>query len=307
MMEEIGIVSSDIIPLIVYAWNRSFARVKTNKKAILERGWFPYNRVLLIDPEIRDSMTREEERQEMREGLYPYHREALKEKELKKDWPSLDDNLLTQSNSFSSIPSPNMQSGTAQIVLCRIARRNDLNAARKAAKDNKVKGTTLKTRLEQSKKISSTVITSNGTHRLGKTVREVVFENRLKHQKILAQIKQNHINTYLQWVKDAEIMMNATKDKIDKKGKKGYTVKEMTVLLKPKKRKEDGRMPTKCDDLLAVFDLWMGRPNLEYEAIEKDTEANSESALLQTDVLPEEGGIEDKGCIDNNQSEALLI
>lgn len=117
MFEEIGILPSDIIPMIVYAWNRSFARVRTNKKAIMERGWLPYNRVLLLDPEIRDSMTSEEEREEMSQGLYPYHRQALKQKELEQDWPSLDTSLLAQSNSFSSLPSPNMQSGTAKIVL----------------------------------------------------------------------------------------------------------------------------------------------------------------------------------------------
>ena len=60
-----SLVPTDILPLINYAWKRSFARVRTNSKAIAERGWFPYNRNIMTFPEIRETMTKKETEEEM--------------------------------------------------------------------------------------------------------------------------------------------------------------------------------------------------------------------------------------------------
>ena len=49
--------STDIIPLINKAWNDSFARVEKNKQAIAERGWYPLNRNILLNDELRSTMT----------------------------------------------------------------------------------------------------------------------------------------------------------------------------------------------------------------------------------------------------------
>jgi hypothetical protein len=47
------ILPTDIIPLVNFAWSGSFNNTVTNVKAILERGWFPLNRMLLLHPEIQ--------------------------------------------------------------------------------------------------------------------------------------------------------------------------------------------------------------------------------------------------------------
>lgn len=73
--------SEDIIPTINYAWNSSFAKVKTNKQAISERGWYPYNRNLLLNAQIRATMTNEERNNE--KGLVPIH--------LKQNYIEIDD------------------------------------------------------------------------------------------------------------------------------------------------------------------------------------------------------------------------
>jgi hypothetical protein len=51
------ILPTDIIPMVNYAWAGSFDNTITNIKAILERGWYPLNRMLLLHPEIRKTMT----------------------------------------------------------------------------------------------------------------------------------------------------------------------------------------------------------------------------------------------------------
>jgi hypothetical protein len=41
-----------IIPIVMYAWNRSFAVLTNNQKAIRERGWYPCTRSILTHPSV---------------------------------------------------------------------------------------------------------------------------------------------------------------------------------------------------------------------------------------------------------------
>lgn len=52
MQMPIKIEKTDIIPLCNSAWEKSFARVNLNRKALSERGWFPMNYALLLNEEI---------------------------------------------------------------------------------------------------------------------------------------------------------------------------------------------------------------------------------------------------------------
>ena len=49
---KMNLQHTDIITFVNYAWNRSFARIDQNQKAIRERGWGPLNQILLSHPEI---------------------------------------------------------------------------------------------------------------------------------------------------------------------------------------------------------------------------------------------------------------
>jgi len=54
--ENAGVIGTiektDIVGLVTCAWNQSFARVASNKKAVAERGWGPLTYNLLLHPEI---------------------------------------------------------------------------------------------------------------------------------------------------------------------------------------------------------------------------------------------------------------
>ena len=47
----------DLMLLINIAWNRSFARVDKNRRAIVERGWGPYNHYILTFSHVRATIT----------------------------------------------------------------------------------------------------------------------------------------------------------------------------------------------------------------------------------------------------------
>ena len=55
--QKLHLLRTDIIPLVNYAFKGAFCNVGSNLKAISERGWSPYNRMLLLDPLIRANMT----------------------------------------------------------------------------------------------------------------------------------------------------------------------------------------------------------------------------------------------------------
>ena len=56
MMMPTTIDPHEIILMVNYAWSRSFGRYAKNKVVIVERGWRPLNRVLLLDESIRNTM-----------------------------------------------------------------------------------------------------------------------------------------------------------------------------------------------------------------------------------------------------------
>jgi hypothetical protein len=52
LLLDFKIEKQDIVGIVHYAWNASFARVETNKKAIANRGWYPANYILLDSKEL---------------------------------------------------------------------------------------------------------------------------------------------------------------------------------------------------------------------------------------------------------------
>jgi len=46
---------TDIVGLVTYAWEQSFSRWKSNKKAVAERGWGPLSYSILLHPEINSA------------------------------------------------------------------------------------------------------------------------------------------------------------------------------------------------------------------------------------------------------------
>jgi hypothetical protein len=57
MISDVEILPSDIIVIVNHAWNASFADVPGNIAAVLERGWNPLNKNLLLLEELRKTMT----------------------------------------------------------------------------------------------------------------------------------------------------------------------------------------------------------------------------------------------------------
>ena len=116
------------MPLVNEAWSKSFARVNTNKKAMAEQGWFPYNQKLLQHPDITitkhlASVTDSQETYLCMEAHDLSPTSQLSDLTL----PTFDQQYVSR----RSVPCHvNLDKGMGMHVLSHIVRENDIMLAR---------------------------------------------------------------------------------------------------------------------------------------------------------------------------------
>ena len=57
--QDLHLMKTDILPIVQDLWCDGFANIANNMKAIAHCGWGPYNYILLLNPELRATMTEE--------------------------------------------------------------------------------------------------------------------------------------------------------------------------------------------------------------------------------------------------------
>jgi hypothetical protein len=155
-MKQMGleIIPSDIIPIVNYAWSGSFDNVDTNIKVILERGWCPLNRMLLLHPEIRKTMTAkdiEEEEEEEESGLFSKKTSSSSSlsntNKLSLQLPTMHtDTFNTQPINISNNKTSHLQftGQTASCCLQKIVQEHDFERAREQIIEDKKTGEVLR-------------------------------------------------------------------------------------------------------------------------------------------------------------------
>ena len=262
--------STDLMPIINYAWNHSFARRDKNKNAISDRGWNPLNRKLLTDNDLRATMTQKEKSREH----HKVNNIILPSRFFNNHSSSESGTISSTSCSAFSIPgstsnqstintnqqpSLNFSTGTAQSCLDAIVKDADLQMARERIKENLIKGKAIKEQLKEHSRITSGIVFKCNTTRLGQTVFDACKDNQLKKKederaKMLKQ-KEEHIK-----------MVQKAKEILAKKPNiETMTIKELTLICKPLKTKSDGKMPVKKQELIEAYIAWKNRPPLVFE------------------------------------------
>ena len=239
----------EIIPIINSAWPTSFGRVKTNQNAISERGWYPWNRNLLLHNKIRAAMTNEEkEKEPSRKILIPTHRNE-RYVDLSKNTPTFDKKFYptVDANTTKNLRL-NFSQGTALRCLERIVQSNDTMEARCRIKAAQDKGKTLHEELEDARSCTAGVIVKARHHRLGLTVKDFVKEGRQK-KKEEARAAEEKLRAYQSnnRQKLEEVLMK-------NKPPHTWNIAEFTAVLRVLKTKDDGPMPKKKTELFALFE-----------------------------------------------------
>jgi hypothetical protein len=299
-MMSVELVSTDIIPLVNYAWDLSFALVDSNKKAIWERGWCPLNRNLLLHPSLRETMTDIDIMNEQEEGLNP-----MLDKNLVGEYPSNsttaehervptmrtntcntprrgasnDDNLHHHDINFSQ--------GLSQYYIKQVIKKADLEAARASIENDKKDGINKKELLNRVSRVTASSLMKVDTFVLNTDVRdEIKSRLNIKREEKAEKKKKDEA---------ALIAQQEAVDKVIEKNRgkviSDWTITDIKVLIRPEKRKEDGPMPKSKPDLIALYMTCLNR-NRRIPLLGAHTDGNVIAAVEEGVILPQ---IEENG------------
>ena len=304
MSQDCSLKPTDLIPLINVAWEKSFARVQQNKKAIAERGWNPLNYNLLTNPDLRATMTVAERLTESSKVTLPpsflrnnsnvctssdsvdttkqSDTEASKSDDITNENPSVSEDKRQSSLNFSS--------GVSADCLTALVRNEQLMEARERIKREKLEGKDLATRLKVGSKITAGFCWKEGTNRLGKTIFEVCKEKALKKRNEELEKKNKEEQAYLQLKEKADAILSSGKE-IEK-----MSNKELNIILKSLKRNGDTRIPAKKTEMIRLYEEWKGRAPLVFDHHEDEVSNN----IIDT---PENDFVED----DSNSINVTMI
>jgi len=156
------------MPLINRAWGNILARITSNKKAIADHGWNPYNCVLLLNSQIRSTTTDEEK------DLEAKHNEdiiipsiALQNiLEAVTDSPNYDPEYLLQKET-KDVKTLNMSLRTAAFCLQTLVAHENLHQDRAQIKTNRDEGTSFREKIESAKRVSAGIVFKAGSTQLG--------------------------------------------------------------------------------------------------------------------------------------------
>ena len=291
------------MPLINSAWENSFGRLSKNKTAIAERGWNPLNRNIMTNVDVRATMTssqKQKENEQSSDIILPSLNKSNdfnNEDNFNTSTTSSDRreaSLETVSESLSSMrDSINFSSGTAAFCIDALLSNYDKMQARERIKQEYNKGKLIKDILKQARKVTSGIVFKAGTTRLGKTVFDVAQDNIREKINIANNKIKKMEKEYLQNKMKAEDIFSK-KHTIEK-----MTIAKLKAVCKPHKRKADGKMPTKKEDLFAKYREWSARPAPDFLLMEEELPTVGFSKMDHSDVES------DNDDINNNNYEVV--
>ena len=152
------------------------------------------------------------------------------------------------------------------------------------------KGKDLKATLRQSKKFSAGVVFKFGSIRLGKMTFDIHRENmdeKVKKAKDKLRMKEQIHKMNVQKVKEV-FDKNISIEKM--------TIKQLTIIYKEYKRKEDGKMPNIKERLIQKYKEWPARPAPTFDAVDEDL-----TLTIDTGIDKE------MNTNDNNNDDVVLV
>ena len=121
-----------------------------------------------------------------------------------------------------------------------------------------------RTILKKSKSLSAGIIFKAGELQLGQTVFDIHKQNLQEKKRKLNEKTKKDERIYHENVAKAKAVLETNKKLED------MTIKELTAICKPLKQKEDGKMPSKKNELIEKFREWNGRPAPIFDIIDID-------------------------------------
>ena len=265
---DLHLVKTDILPLIRKSWRKGFGNVVNNRKAIAHRGWFPFNLVLLLDPNLRDTLTDDLIRWELESGLFPTA--VLDEC---KDMMYVEDengDVMFKSMVASGVGSESLNFGggvLAQHVANTVISECDKQAARERVLKRKTEGISRRERIMKIKKkmTAGKLVLEGGSHHLDKNVLEHVQRKRQELEDVALEKRRKDNIEYMKLCFAADKVLASYGDIPVCKWKRRD---EIVTVLRPLKRNGDAAMPSSRQGVEKRFQEWKHRSRKDLENME---------------------------------------
>ena len=181
---------TDLMLLINIAWNKSFARIDKNRKAIADRGWGPYNRNILTLSHIRATMTNDERKDDAFFNYEVVLSSSLSVSTITND-SSICNNNISSKSRYNGSSDINLNIGIAASVTDTIVQHEDRLIARERINNNQISGKTFKNIITDAKKMSAGLCFKNGEVRLGKTLLDgLLNRKRLAEDLVIEKVEK---------------------------------------------------------------------------------------------------------------------
>ena len=233
---ELELLPTDIIPMIGKAWDTSFADVEGNKAAIAERGWFPLNKNLLLNPRLRGTMTKDDaEVEDELDLMTSVTKHAL-----------FQDNKRNEELNGSYL---NFNNGFAASRIDRIIAHEDIERARARNHIKKQQGISSIHLIKQMKRLSSAgeLVRVANTHQIGMDILTELNVRKAETEKLQQEKYQKKIDTQRKQIGDL-VKLRALKPK-----ECDWNSSNLKTAIKTVKTPEDGKMPTNKKDLISMW------------------------------------------------------
>ena len=256
--QDLHLIATDIIPIVRKSWRKAFANIQNNLKAIRDRGWDPYNFILLFDPVIRATMTEDMIEWEKDCGLFP-----LETKGYLHDVNYVEKGgkvyLKSVKHVDSSMSKLNFKGGAiAQHVASNIMTEVDRQIARERNQMMKTEGTTKRERILAIKKrmTAGKLVLDGRSYHLDMNVLKHVRSRRIEVQLEAVEKRRKADLEYLQQCYKATKVLEKYGNLDVRKWKRK---EDIVTLLKPLKRTGDTAMPIKRADIERRYEDWKFR------------------------------------------------
>ena len=274
MMDVPSIQSSDIMPIINYAWDQSFVRIDESKKAISDRGWAPLNYNLLTHEQIIPTMTKSEaiELQSMMKIGSTINGSTQQSSTTSIMHSSLSDltddvemnydpHFIRQiPNSVTISDKLNFKTGRSAQVARALIHESDILEAREENQKSANRGKELKDKLDKAKKLTAMLNFKTFGCKIGEDSLKARLKmaERKSHEEALIMMKRNNAKlkrkAQFDELKNKMINENIPDDKL--------SATQLKTLLMHKKRDDDKVSISKLKrpGLLALWLEWQSRP-----------------------------------------------
>jgi hypothetical protein len=217
----------EIINVVNAAWEKSFARIQYNKRAIAARGWNPLTRNLLDHPEIAASKENESEEE-------------------------IDSEQRTSGDGTRSIAtSLNFTTGLSNMVMVDILQNIDREAVRKQIRESQTEGQQAIDNLLQCKKLTAGAVFKSRRAYLGPDVLQVALDKK-KEKDEGERKKKEKQESERRKKKEAYLKANAEVTNLDPSR---WTVAQLKALVSYKRKKTDNwNLPSKRNQLVEKWE-----------------------------------------------------